>query len=184
MTGTIPYRNATILSYDCMIERPKLCCLREMSLADRKFSKSVMNNPFLESLFMTMIGSSNSSDGKDLSVNETRIAKASEELKDVGKLFLVHGLTNRARFAMIQKLDIAKCYHAIPQDCTRQEVIQYVNLDLQYISSILNCVDSPVMMDMKLRVDQVLECDVTDLMNLGETNDVGAQAKFHVIPDM
>ena len=135
---------------------------------DQLFSESINHNQSLGVMFSRITSGIHHDD------------RNSKEMNDLLELFMVNGLKNRARFAIVQKIDLALCYHAVEQS-TRESALQHINTDLHYVSSLLEYFDqNQEIEELRQSVDHVVDSNILELKAYYATDH--PLINIHIIP--
>ena len=178
------YTEAVVISCNFGEAATNVCCLGLLAFSDEKFAHLLRTNDRLHRAFKKMT----CKDGEE----------QDGELDEVDRAYMVfveYALLNRARFACAQKWNFQENYRWVQEDAeTKQNVKKCLDMELEYIGSLLHRCNSYDATKMKAQVarwlsvvpgpgDDDQEMDKSDSNSQDDGEDGGSQKAVWIPQD-
>ena len=148
--------------------QPKRNHLTEMNVLDQDFKSYLARSESLRRAFQNVMET-----GRKEGVTD-----------DIASMFIEFALTNRSRFAIEQKIELAKCSESIPSLATKSNALKLTNEELDYTSGLLELLGSPGALRLNESVKQLRQCGLEELANIDDDEEKqGRETSAVVIED-
>ena len=159
------YKCCEIFKIEGYGKHHKTCCLDNLSILDQQFGKIIEENDVVRSLYDDLFN-----DGKEPS----KLSMFTDEAKETGMALLEIAFVNRGRFAVEQKVALARCHGLIKSDIIKTRVHRAVNKELDVALDLLGKINRDEATAMKEMVEKCRKCKLenfTDFEDEGEQSD-------------
>lgn len=107
---------------------------------------------------------------------------------NIASMFIEFALKYRARFAIEQKIELAKCSRNVSSEATRSNDLEMANSELDYVAGLLNKFGCTGLSILSNSVPQVRRLGLESLSEIDEDEEDDEpnhmqQVPLHVIPD-